>query len=657
MGLECYRIGDLLLDAGKQEVIRNGVVVPVPRLSFKLLLSLVRHAPNVVSIEQLEREVWEGLVVDRGTVNKRVLLLRKALSADKGDDPYIAVVRGSGYRLIAEVERVECSAQEAGLEPSGRRIPVEKKPGPMRNISYWLLGIVALLAVYHGFQMTASKIAERETIDTVTSGAQPSPARYSQTTVAVLPFVDLSDGGAHQYLGDGIAEEVINLLASMDGLEVAARTSSFSFRDSDLTTLEIAPRLRVGNILEGSIRYFGDRIRVTAQLIDTRTGFHIWSQNYDRLYDEIFEVQDDIAFNIANSLKLTLNESDQIDSERTTTGNIEAFELYLKGRELFNNRIAVRADGLREALDYFTKAVELDPAFVSAHAGIARATWLLTTYDDSVDEEAYFQRAETSAMFALELDPRSTDALSSLAAVNAIRGDIQRGAAYFEQIRSIGTNDSNVYHWEAMLHLRLGYFDELVKPLSEVYRLDPFNEHIAWTLAAAQNFSGNPQAALAILKGLEHFTYRQYVSGLSAINIGNYGEARELLRDVRMRSGVLPAVFSDLIIDALEDPARVNEVALSIVSAVNSGELPDLVGFESLLLLGSSRAFDLGIDPLSDIVKIQIHSQVWNNWAVEVRKDPRFKEWVETLGYVDFWRKYGWPDRCKPTGPDDFECI
>jgi TolB-like protein/DNA-binding winged helix-turn-helix (wHTH) protein len=657
VGLECYRIGDLLLDAGKQEVIRNGVVVPVPRLSFKLLLSLARHAPNVVSIEQLEREVWEGLVVDRGTINKRVLLLRKALSTDEGDDRYIAVIRGSGYRLIAQVERVECSSQETGLAANGRRIPVEKKPGPMRNFPFWLFGIVALLAVYHGFQMTTAKIAERETIDTVTSGAQPSSARYNQTTIAVLPFLDLSETGSHQYLGDGIAEEVINLLTAMDGLQVAARTSSFSFRNSDLTTLEIAPRLRVGTILEGSVRSFGDRIRVTAQLIDTRTGFHIWSQNYDRLYDEIFEVQDDIAFNIAHSLKLTLDESNQIDSERSTTSNIEAFELYLKGRDLYNNRIKLRADGLRDALDYFTKAVELDPGFVSAHAGIARATWLLTTYDDSVDEEAYFHQAETSAMFALELNPRSADALSSLASVHALRGDIERAAAYFEQIRMIGSDDSNIYHWEAMLHLRLGYFEELIEPLSDVLRLDPFNEHIAWTLAAAHNFSGTPQAALVILDGLEHFTYRQYVSGLSAINSGNYNEARKLLRNVRMRSGILPAAFADSIIDALEDPAMSDEVALTIVSVVNNGELSELVGFESLLVLGSSRAFDLGIDPMSDIVKIQMHSQVWNNWAVEVRKDPRFKEWVEALGYVDFWRKHGWPDRCRPTGPDDFECI
>ena len=116
MGFECYRIGDLLLDAGTQEVSRDGNIVPIPRLSFRLLLSLACHAPNVVTIQQLEQEVWAGLVVDRGTVNKRVLLLRKALNGDRGEDPYIAVVRGSGYRLIVPVERVSSSPDEPPAE-------------------------------------------------------------------------------------------------------------------------------------------------------------------------------------------------------------------------------------------------------------------------------------------------------------------------------------------------------------------------------------------------------------------------------------------------------------------------------------------------------------------------------------------------------------
>ena len=657
MGFECYRIGDLILDVGTQEVTRNGMVVRVPKLSFKLLLSLARHAPNVVSAEQLEKEVWEGLVVDRGTVNKRVLLLRKALSEGDGDDPYIAVIRGSGYRLITQVERVRHSPGEAGGEDDGHHKPAQQNSGRLRTASYWLLGLVTLLVLYNGFQAISSKNVDSDAAEPIAAGTQFQPVKYDRTAVAVLPFIDLSEGQNHQFFGDGIAEELINLLAAMDGLNVAARTSSFAFRDTTLTAMEIAPKLRVGTILEGSIRQSAERIRVAAQLIDTQTGYHIWSHNYDRSLDEIFEVQDDIALNIARALKLTLDESNQLDSGKAITGDIEAFALYLKGRELFNDRIQLRTEGLRKALEYFSEAVEQDPEFARAQAGIALVSWLLPYYDDSLDKETYFQRAEVSAKFALELDPRSTDALSSLASIHAARGNVEKAVTLFEQIHVIGSNDSNIAHWEAMLRIRLGYFDELIEPLTRVYRLDPFNEHIGWSLAAALNFSGDPEAAASILKELQHFTYRRYVLGLCAINNKNFSEAREFLRDTRMRSGLLPAAYADLLVDALEDPAKVEETAHTFVTAVEKGDLTNLTGFEALLVLGSPRVFDLGIDPLGDITRLQIHAQVWNNWAVAVRQDPRFKEWVKTLGYVSFWRKYGWPDRCRSTGLGNFECI
>jgi len=238
-----------------------------------------------------------------------------------------------------------------------------------------------------------------------------------------------------------------------------------------------------------------------------------------------------------------------------------------------------------------------------------------------------------------------------------MRGDLQQAADLFDRIRSIGGSDSNIAFWEAMLHIRLGYFEELIVSLSREYEHDPLNEHIAWVLADALIYSGKPLEAIKILSGLQYFSFRHYYLALAEIYVGDYEAARPLLRDTRMRSGILPAVYADLIVDALENPARKEEVAGIIVAASGKGELDKLVSFESLLILGSPHAYDLGIDPDSDIKNAQIIAQVWNNWAVAVRKDPRFKEWVTKIGYLDFWRKNGWPDRCRPTGLDEFECI
>ncbi len=655
MGFECYRIGDLLLDAGTQELTRKGSAVPVPRLSFKLLLSLARNAPNVVSTAQLEEEVWSGLVVDKGTINKRVLLLRKALGEDQGEGPYIAVIRGSGYRLDVPVVRIDVEPEKREALSPGWSGFYQRSSGVIRTVSYWLLGTVAVLALFKGFQNEAEESAAVGQAERLASTTEV-PAIYDRQSIAILPFVDLSEGHGYQFLGDGIAEEVINLLAGMEGLKVAARTSSFAFRDTTLTATEIADDLRVGNILEGSIRYDGAQIRVTAQLIDTQNGYHVWSQNYDRTFDQVFAVQDDIAVNIAQALKLALSESEKPDSSKDSTADIEAFTLYLKGRELLNNRIQLRAAGLKEAVGYFWKAVKIDPKFARAHAGIAAAYWLLTTYDPSLDQKAYFEQAEASAQFAIELDPESTDAMGVLASVYAARGEIEQAVAQFQKIQSIGSNDSNIVHWQAVLHMRLGYFRQLIDELKVAYNRDPLNQHLGWSLAAALNFSGRPVEAATILQTLEDFSLRDYNLGLTAVYTGDFEQARILLRGARMRSGLLPAAYADMVIDALESPEKSSAIAAEIVTATRRGELDKLVGFEALLILGSARAFDLGIDPLVDFDRTQIFTQVWNNWAVEYRQDPRFKEWVEKLGYVDFWRKHSWPDRCRPTSLTEFEC-
>ena len=657
MGFECYRIGDLLLDAGTQEVTRNGTIVPVPRLSFKLLLSLARHAPNVVSTQQLEEEVWEGLVVDRGTVNKRVMLLRKSLREDLKADPYIAVIRGSGYRLVAQVERIDCSPDDTCGEEKAPQNGSQRSAKTTRTVPFWLLGIIAVLVL--SFVLWDSPV---EPLKPGSDGNPPGEYQaasvvYSQRAIAVFPFVDMSDNQSHQYLGDGIAEDVINLLAAMNGLEVAARTSSFAFRETPATLSEIASKLHVGTVLEGSIRHSDERIRVTAQLIDARTGYHIWSQNYDRAFDEVFTVQDDIASNIAETLKLTLDESGQPDSRKSMTNDMEAFRLYLKGRDLMNDRIQLRTEGLYSALEYFNEAIAKDPMFARAHACVASVSWLLTSYDLSLDREVWYEKAEASALFALEIDPDSIEALGALAAVYSMRGDVEQAAELFDRVRSIGGSKSDVIAWEATLHIRLGYFEELIQSLSREYARDPFNEHIAWALADALIYSGKPAEATVILEELQHFTYRDYYLALASIYSGAYETARELLQDVQMRSGTLPAEYADLVVDALEESSRKAAIIQMIVNATQAGELDKLVGFESLLILGSPRAFELGINPVTDIKKRQLHAQIWNNWAVELRQDPRFKEWVTALGYVDFWRKHGWPDRCRPTSLNDFECI
>jgi len=646
MSFECYRIGDLLLDAGTQEVSRNGAVLSIPRLSFKLLLTLARHAPNVVSTQQLEKEVWSGLVVDRGTVNKRVLLLRKSLDEEQREEPYIAVVRGSGYRLVVPVERLE-SPEDETEDKAGRWAHRYRHGANIaRNISYWLLGIVAVVVLYQGIRDGAESSKE--------TGVASGPDKHS---VAVLPFVDMSGNQTHRYLGDGVAEEIINLLTNMPGMQVAARTSSFAFRNSKKTAKEIGAELNVGAILEGSVRRAGNDLRVTAQLIDTQTGYHLWSQDYDRPFNEVFSVQDDIAMNIVQALQLSFDESSRPDSKKNYTSNAEAFALYLKGRSLLNDRIELRAAGLQDALGYFQQAISEAPNFARPYAGSAAAYALLPSYDPKLDQESLFGKAMENAALALEIDPASTDALDVMAYIQSTRGELLRAAAIFEQIANLGNQDSDYVHWRSLMMMRLGYFDSLLDGLKSAYRYDPLNERIGWSLATGLLLAGKPEEAADILKPLEYYAYRNCSLALTAIARKNFEQARALLRGARLRTGVLPPVYADLVIDGIEHPDKAKDSADKIITAERTGKLDKQVSFEALLILGSTRIYDLGIDIVSDIDNKQVMTEFWNIWSVGLRRDPRFKDWVRQLGYVDFWEKYGWPDRCRPTSPSDFECI
>ncbi len=173
MGFECYCIGDLKLDAGTQEVTRDGEVVAVPGLSFKLLLSLARNAPNVVTTGQLKEAVWKGLVIDKGTINKRVLLLRKALGEAQGMGPYVMIVRGSGYRLDVPVERLEeNSGGIQGVDAGGQNW-YQRSSSIMRTLSYWLLGAVAVLILYQSYQNRTPPISSSQTTPETYDPAEP----------------------------------------------------------------------------------------------------------------------------------------------------------------------------------------------------------------------------------------------------------------------------------------------------------------------------------------------------------------------------------------------------------------------------------------------------------------------------------------------------
>ncbi len=301
-----------------------------------------------------------------------------------------------------------------------------------------------------------------------------APAR----SIAVLAFEDLSPDSDQAYFAEGISEELLNLLARIDDFKVAARTSSFNFKGRQADIGEIGRALNVETVLEGSVRKAGDQVRVTAQLIEVGSGFHLWSQSYDRRLENIFTVQDEIATAIVQALRLELD----IDAETSTrTANVVAYDHYLRGRQLA--REPSRA-GLLRGIEQFEQAIALDRDFAAAYGGIAEAWIWLEDYGGVQSAEAY-PKAERAARRALALNPDSAEALAAMAMVQDRYYRDKVGAqALFERTLRINPNYVAAYNLYGDVLRDLGELDRMIEVHRAAVELDPLSVFMKTRLAS-----------------------------------------------------------------------------------------------------------------------------------------------------------------------------
>ena len=290
-------------------------------------------------------------------------------------------------------------------------------------------------------------------------GLGRAEAAGGHDSIAVLPFTNLSGDASKDYFSDGMSEELLNLLARVPGLQVAARTSAFAFKGRNVDIREVGRELGVETVLEGSVRQSGEQVRITAQLIDTETGFHLWSETYDRRMADIFAVQDEIAKAIVDRLRIQLAPKEQqlAQRDRAPTQDVEAYELYLQGRAIWKRR---GEDNLRRAVELYQSALARDPGFARAHAALASAYVVLPGYTQAEDDEDEFQRmAEQSARQALALDPKIGEAHAVLAQINSERGDLLDAESGFFFAISLEPNEATPHHWYSILLGKVGRLD------------------------------------------------------------------------------------------------------------------------------------------------------------------------------------------------------
>jgi TolB-like protein/DNA-binding winged helix-turn-helix (wHTH) protein len=315
--LEVYQLSDLVIDVTRQRVTRAAAEIALPKLSFDLLLVLIQAAPAVVSNDDLMAQVWPGLVVNPETVSQRVKLLRDALGDDPRAPRYIAGLRRRGYRIIPEVRSIEENssytppqpgpAQTSTESPSLRPLDVEMTSQPRaRARTRVILGVVAALALigiatYAVLALRPPPAAPKA--DSVTVVALPP------RTVAVLPFENLSSDPANKYLALGMAEMVLNRLSSVSELVVIARASSFKAAEGSVDARETGKVLNARYLVEGGVQREGEKLRVTARLIDAQSGAQLQALHFDRALADVFSIQDEIAEKVAEKLAAALEAS------------------------------------------------------------------------------------------------------------------------------------------------------------------------------------------------------------------------------------------------------------------------------------------------------------------------------------------------------------
>jgi TolB-like protein/cytochrome c-type biogenesis protein CcmH/NrfG len=422
-----------------------------------------------------------------------------------------------GLKLESQVDRSQSITQTTGNKLD-RTI-----------ISFLAIAVVVLLAErFLPGERTATQPGPA-TINTEKTEPAEIPANAELRSVAVLPFVNMSSDPEQEYFSDGLSEELLNRLAQNDQLRVAARTSSFQFKDRNLDVSDIGKQLKVGHVLEGSVRKSANRLRITAQLIQVDSGYHLWSDTYEREIDDIFAIQDDIALAITNALEAELGTTPASETSRST-GNLEAYQAYLQARYLLAKR---GETNMLRAHDLFEQAVSLDPSFSKAWSGLAYNYALLPGYTRMVAAKPAWQKVKMAAAKAIQLDPDNAEAYVALGRGN-YEDDFKTIRGLYEKAYELAPNNPDVLNLYADFVMILGDFDAAEQLEKKAIELDPLAAVHYSDLANVMKAQGRHQEALEYGRTsarLEPDTpARSDALVMGLINNGLYDEAVQTIR-------------------------------------------------------------------------------------------------------------------------------
>ena len=621
-----FQFGAFRLDATERRLVRDGQPVALTPKAFHTLVLLVENQGHVLVKDELIGEVWPDTFIDEGGLARNISALRKALGDDPVQQRVIETVPKYGYRFVASVERLlpeRDTPSFAALQPAVDRDSAQPPPPPRGRGVEAVSGLALLLAT-----LLVVGIISRD------RGRPPDPAVGARRAVAVLPFEPWGAESERGYLGLGIADAVITRLSHVTRLIVRPTSAISRYADGGADPVTVARELGVQTVVVGRILRIGDRLRVRVQVLGAPTGDILWAGMFDETVGDMFTIEDAISQRVAEALQITLSSEEQRWIGRRDTDSALAYDAYLNGRYLSNQRTP---QALTNAVALFQHSIAADPEFARAHSGLADCYALLAVYHALPPDEA-FAKAKVSALRALAIDGTIAEAHTTLAFVATLyEWDWSGGEAAFRRAIMLSPSYATAHHWYAINLMSTGRVDEAIAEIRQAQSLDPMSPIISTDVAEMFYWAGQYDRAIAQAEAtLELHPHYHMAHGIRGWAYAQNGQPRQALAEfrkalaaadqpgTRLGLGYVAALTGDRIAAtrALEDLTRLS--ASTYVSPLHFAVLQAALGDTDEAIAWLEKAFDTRVVQLNWLkMDPRFHS---------LRGDARFQDLVKRLG-------------------------
>lgn len=585
---QIYQFGPFRLDANDRVLLRGDRTVHLTDKVFNILLLLVERSGHLVTKEELVERVWPDSIVEESNLTVSISALRKALGERQEGGRYIETIPKRGYRFITDVREVK-----------DERVGLAKGNGG-----------------------EASAMAKADILSAAT------------TTLAVLPLLNVGDDQNLEYLSDGITESIINALSKLPQLKVLARSTMFRFKDTELDPLEVGRQLDAQALLTGRILQINEELLIKLELINIKEGSQIWGEQYQRKSADIFEVQEEIAQEVSEKLKLRLTSKQKRQLTKRYTEDIEAYHLYLKGRYCWNKRTG---EALKMAIEFFQRAIAEDPDYALSYIGLADCYAIIPFYSN-IPPKSAFEEAKKATAKALEIDHTLAVAHASLAFIKEnYEWDWVGAGREYQKAIDLNPNYATAHQWYGMYFMKLGQFERASRELKRALRFDPRSLIINADLGLPFYFKGQYDEAIEqyrkVLEMDQDFIWARFFLGWAYERSGRFSEAiaefqkAKLIDDRTEVSAMIAHTYAvsgrrdeaQTILDSLEEQSKHLYISQYYMALIYAG------------LNDKDRAFGWLEKAYSD----------GNEWLVWLKVDPRFDSLRADSRFSELLRRIG----------------